>query len=87
MTSDVCNISPNVKYVRYLHPNLSQVDIKDIKVLNVAFTSLQFGKFESHVYILDYHPQILTAAQAFAIALSAFSTHAKTSSVERLTVF
>ncbi|KAG2489838.1 hypothetical protein HYH03_011641 [Edaphochlamys debaryana] len=35
---------------------------------------MQFGKVEDGVYILDYNPCVLTAAQAFAAALSTFET-------------
>ncbi|KAG2454980.1 hypothetical protein HYH02_000806 [Chlamydomonas schloesseri] len=35
---------------------------------------MQFGKVEDGVYILDFNPCVLTAAQAFAAALSTFET-------------
>jgi hypothetical protein len=33
---------------------------------------MQFGKVDADVYILDYNPCVLTAAQAFAVALTTF---------------
>ncbi|EFJ48774.1 hypothetical protein VOLCADRAFT_90606 [Volvox carteri f. nagariensis] len=35
---------------------------------------MQFGKVEEGIYILDFNPCVLTAAQAFAAALSTFET-------------
>ena len=33
---------------------------------------MQFGKVATETYVLDYDPCVLTAAQALAIALTAF---------------
>lgn len=35
---------------------------------------LQFGKVDAHTYIMDFNPNIVSAAQAFAVALSTFDT-------------
>ena len=33
---------------------------------------MQFGKVESNVYTLDFNPHVLSAVQAFSVALSTF---------------
>lgn len=33
---------------------------------------MQFGKASNNVYIMDYNPTIISAVQAFGIALSTF---------------
>jgi hypothetical protein len=35
---------------------------------------LQFGKVEEHQYVLDYAPHLMTAVEAFAIALTSFDS-------------
>ncbi len=34
----------------------------------------QFGKVDANTYIMDFNPQIVSAAQAFAVSLSTFDT-------------
>jgi hypothetical protein len=35
---------------------------------------VQFGKVDANTYIMDFNPTIVSAAQAFAVALSTFDT-------------
>ena len=41
-------------------------------MLTNAQVIMQFGKASSNVYILDFNPIVITAAQSFGIALSTF---------------
>ena len=34
----------------------------------------QFGKVDTNIYIMDYNPAVITAAQAFSISLSTFDS-------------
>ena len=37
-------------------------------------SAAQFGKVDANTYIMDFNPQIVSAAQAFAVSLSTFDT-------------
>ena len=37
-------------------------------------SATQFGKVDANTYIMDFNPQIVSAAQAFAVSLSTFDT-------------
>jgi len=37
-------------------------------------SAVQFGKVDANTYIMDFNPQIVSAAQAFAVSLSTFDT-------------
>ena len=34
----------------------------------------QFGKVDTNIYIMDYNPAVISAAQAFSISLSTFDS-------------
>lgn len=49
--------------------------VKNFQLVDEADTSelvMQFGRMKGHSYILDFQPHIISAAQAFAVALSNF---------------
>jgi len=35
---------------------------------------VQFGKVDANTYIMDFNPNIVSVAQAFAVSLSTFDT-------------
>ena len=39
-----------------------------------SVVAVQFGKVDANTYIMDFNPQIVSAAQAFAVSLSTFDT-------------
>ena len=39
-----------------------------------SVSAVQFGKVDANTYIMDFNPQIVSAAQAFAVSLSTFDT-------------
>lgn len=42
--------------------------------LTCATGAAQFGKVDTNIYIMDYNPAVISAAQAFSISLSTFDS-------------